>query len=748
MSNILTAHRHPTRVGQPCIRKGWLEGGPGPSDARGTEPFVAVSWDTALDVLSSELARVYGEHGPEAVFGGSYGWASAGRFHHAQSQLHRFLNCTGGYVASRNNYSYGASQVLLPHILGSVDQIMMGATGWPQIASHADMLLAFGGLPEKNTLVSPGGISGYAYGEWVREAAGRDLEIVNISPLGDDAPAALHPQWIALRPGTDTALILAMCQTLIEEGLEDRHFLETYTVGFDKLREYLTGDLDGVVKDPRWAESITNVPAATIRDLAIRATHGTTFVTTTWSLQRQHHGENAVWAALSLACMLGKIGLLGGGFGHGYGSMGYIGTSQLDVRVPSLSQGRNSVSAFVPVARTADMLLNPGKEFAYDGAAYEYPKIRLVYWCGGNPFHHHQDLAKLTRAFAAPETIVVHDSFWTATARRADIVLPATMSIERNDLACGKNDRHLYAMHALVEPYGSAWNDFDIFAELSRRLGHEMAFTEARTEMGWIEELYSHLADDLNSRHPEGRWPTFQEFWESGELDLPVKPDDQVLFAEFRQDPSASPLETPSGRIELFSSTIAGFRLEGLPGYACWAEPEEWLGAPAAERFPFHLLANQPRTKLHSQLDVGDHSRSEKVSGRARVRMNPTDGAEYHIKDDDIVLLSNDHGRCLAAVRLDQNVRRAILQLSTGAWYDPSPEDPAFCRHGNPNVLVADRPTSLLSQATAGQHALVSISRWTEDLPGLVVDEPPLIVDSQSEARGESAPHGADRGGL
>ena len=106
--------RHPTRVARPAVRAGWLEHGPGPSARRGVEPFVEVDWDTALDLVAAEHARVRAEHGPQAVFGGSDGWASAGRFHHAQSQLHGFLNCLGGYVRSVNTYSVGTSEVLLP----------------------------------------------------------------------------------------------------------------------------------------------------------------------------------------------------------------------------------------------------------------------------------------------------------------------------------------------------------------------------------------------------------------------------------------------------------------------------------------------------------------------------------------------------------------------------------------------------------------------------------------------------------
>src|SRR5207244_11180161 len=148
LENLATAHRHPARVDQPYIRQGWLEHGPGPA-ARGSDGFVPVSWETALDLLAGELRRVYASYGPDGVFGGSYGWASAGRFHHAQSQLHRFLNCLGGYVRSVNSYSLGTSTVLLPHVIADVNDLLNRATAKSVIAEDTELVVEFGGLVGK-----------------------------------------------------------------------------------------------------------------------------------------------------------------------------------------------------------------------------------------------------------------------------------------------------------------------------------------------------------------------------------------------------------------------------------------------------------------------------------------------------------------------------------------------------------------------------------------------------------------------
>lgn len=155
IDNVASAQHHRTRIDQPYVRRGWLEQGPGPA-RRGDEPFVPVSWETAVGLLSGELSRVYREYGAESVYGGSYGWASAGRFHHAQSQVHRFLNCLGGYVRHVNSYSLGASSVLLPHVIADMSVLEGQATAKSVLAEHTDLVVAFGGLSPKNSAVSPG----------------------------------------------------------------------------------------------------------------------------------------------------------------------------------------------------------------------------------------------------------------------------------------------------------------------------------------------------------------------------------------------------------------------------------------------------------------------------------------------------------------------------------------------------------------------------------------------------------------
>ena len=267
---------HPTRIRRPAVRRGWLEDGPDSDTAkRGTDPFVEVSWDEALDLAAAELARVKRDHGNRAIFGGSYGWSSAGRFHHAKTQVKRFLNAFGGCVEQVNNYSFGAAMVLLPHIVGDNRFLYGPTTHWRAIAENTEILLAFGGLPSRNTQVESGGCGEHVQKRWVRQLAGRARRIVNVSPLRDDLAEA-GCEWWPICPGADTALMLALAHTLLTEGLADRAFLARCTTGSERFADYLSTGRAGAGFDADWAAGICELAATdstrTARSGAARST--------------------------------------------------------------------------------------------------------------------------------------------------------------------------------------------------------------------------------------------------------------------------------------------------------------------------------------------------------------------------------------------------------------------------------------------------------------------------------------------
>ncbi|MCV7038082.1 molybdopterin oxidoreductase [Mycolicibacterium moriokaense] len=722
LGNLPGSIRHRSRIATPAVRRGWLRDGPGPTSARGADEFVRVSWDELTELLADELRRVVDIHGNEAIYGGSYGWASAGRFHHAQSQVHRFLKFLGGYTFSRHSYSLGATGVIMPRVVGTHDDLFKRSTEWEVIVKHTELLVCFGGLALKNTAINHGGTTGHPARDALRRFRDKGGRIVSVSPLRDDVDGDC--EWLAPVPGTDVAIMLALAHVLATESLADRDFLRDYCTGYERFERYLLGVDDGVPKSPEWASAICGLPAETLVALARRMATCRTIVTVSWSLQRTRHGEQAPWMGLTLAAMLGQIGVPGGGFGHGYGSMNEPGLPPLRCRLPALPQGLNPVQTFIPVAAISDMLLHPGEQFDYNGRRLTYPDIKLVYWAGGNPFHHHQNIPRLRRALGRVDTVVVHEPYWTAMAKHADIVVPSTTSYERDDYSGSRNDPLFMAMPALTEPYAESRDDYTTFAELAERLGFAEQFTEGRTARQWLAHLYDKWAAGLDFVVP-----TFEEFWRLGRLRLPTE-SGITLLDDFRADPVANRLGTPSGRIEIFSEDIDGFGYDDCAGHPKWYEPSEWLGGPRAATYPLHLLANQPASRLHGQLDGGATSQASKVQQREPIRMHPADAADRGLRDGDVVRVFNDRGACLAGVVIDDRLRPRVVQLSTGAWFDPlDPSDPdAMCVHGNPNVLTDDVGTSSLAHGCTGAHVLVEVEKFDGELPPVTAHEPPVIV--------------------
>lgn len=715
-----------SRVRRPAVREGWLRSDRRHASGRGRgrEPFVEVPWDTALDLLTEELTRVRTDHGHASIFGGSYGWASAGRFHHAKTQLNRFLALTGGYTGQISNYSYAVASTVLPHIVGSAEAATGGVTSWPVLAAHTDLWVMFGGAAQRTAQVESGGMRGHTAMGWLRELRRRRTDFVLVSPLRDDLPSDLEAEWLAIRPGTDTALLLALTYELMASGRHDEEFLSTYCVGWPHVRDYLTGKLDGVRKDARWAAGVCDLDGTVIAGLARRMADRRTLVSATWSLQRAEHGEQPYWAVITLAAALGQIGLPGGGFGFGYGDTGLVGQPRLPFSSPGLRAGRNPGDSAIPVARITDMLNRPGERYQFNGTERTYPDIRLVYWAGGNPFHHHQDLNTLASAWQRPETIVVHEPWWTATARRADIVLPATTTLERNDIASSSKDSAISAMYQVIEPIGEALSDYEIFVRLGERLGVGELISEGRDEMQWLEHLYEKSRQD--AARAGYRLASFEEFWHAGVVDIPDLPD-QNLLGQYREDPLGERLATPSGKIELFSSTVASFGYADCPGHAVWLPPSEYLGSELAERFPLHLISNQPATRLHSQLDMAGASADSKVQGREPCRMHPDDAASRGLTAGQVVRVFNDRGECLAGLTTSPDVRPGVVQLSTGAWFEPldACAPSALEIHGNPNVLTFDRGSSQLSQGTSAHTTLVEVTPYDGALPPLTVHDQP-----------------------
>lgn len=719
---IVSTLHAPSRITAPMVRESWLRDGPGArTDLRGKEGYVEVSWDELEQLVADELTRVRRDHGSGAIYAGSYGWASAGRFHHAQSQLKRFLNLGGGFTASVFTYSFCAAEAIVPYVLGDYREFMQSTTAWESIAEAGELFVAFGGVPVKNGQIEQGVAGLHIQKAGLRKAAAAGVGFVNVSPLRSDMMEELGAEWLAPRPNTDVALMLGLAHTIHAEGLHDAAFMDRYCVGFDRFLPYLTGEADGQPKDADWAAVISEIPADAIRALARRMAASRTMISVSWSLTRQSHGEQPFWMAVTLAAMLGQIGLPGGGFGFGYSAENSIGQNSRPLPAASVPQGSNAVGDFIPVARVTEMLENPGGAYEFNGERRTYPDIRLVWWAGGNPYHHHQDLNRLAKAWEKPETVIVNDWCWNAAAKRADIVIPFPTHLEREDVGAASRDPYVVRMDKAAEPPAGVRTEHATFAGIAGRLGYGEKFTEGRTEAEWIRWLY-----DVTRQQRAGEgveMPSWDALAETGWTRAPEPARPGVMLEAFRADPKVDRLWTPSGRIEIFSERVAAYGYDDCPGHPTWRAPTEWLGN-AAEG-DLHLISNQPERKLHSQLDQGDWCAAGKVRGREPVVIHPDDAASRGIADGDIVRVHNDRGACLGGAVVSDEVRPGVVRMSTGAWWDP--DETGLCRHGNPNAVTLDVGTSRLGQGPTAHSCLVRVERFDGPTPAVAAFDPPPI---------------------
>lgn len=738
LDGVMDSVYSPSRIKYPMVRKAWLEGGPGAStETRGSDDFVRISWDEALDLIAGELKRVSESYGPGGVFGGSYGWKSSGKLHNCQSLLRRMLNIglNGQFVNSSGDYSTGASQVIMPHVMGTLE-VYEQQTVWPVVVENTEVLVFWAADPLTTCQISwtVADHDSYPYFEQFRDTG---KKVIVIDPVRTRTAEYFGAEVIAIRPNTDVALMLGIAHALFSEGLHDQAFLDEYTTGFPQFLAYLTGESDGTPKTPEWAAEITEVPAETIVELARLFASNRTMLASGWSIQRQQHGEQAHWMLVTLASMLGQIGLPGGGFGLSYHYACGGAPSARAMSVGGIPDGGAAVEgaawiteagAFtIPVSRIVEMLENPGGSFDSNGEVLPFPDVRMAYWVGGNPFHHHQDRNRMIKAWQKLETVVVHDFQWTATARFADIVLPATTSYERNDIenVGDYSSKALVAMKKVINPVFEARDDLAIFTDLADRLGVREAFTEGRDEMAWLRHLYE---GGMSQAAASGvNVPDFNGFWETGiiEFEIPDSAMKFVRYAGFRADPLFEPLGTPSGLIEIYSRTIERMGYEGCPPHPTWLEPDEWSGEAA--EYPLHVNTSHPDSRLHSQLNGTVLRDGYAVAGREPCLINPEDANARGIADGDVVRVFNHRGQFLAGAQVSNAVRPGVIRVNEGGWYDPveGGEIGTLCAYGDVNQLTGDVPTSRLANGNSGHTCRANVEKYAGDLPEVKVFSAP-----------------------
>ncbi len=723
-----------SRVKYPCVRKSFLEGKDA-GDLRGKEEFVRVSWDTAYDLVTKSIKSAQKKGGNQALYNASYGgWSMPGSFK-PNTMAGRFFNQIGGAVGTAGEYSNGAAGPTNPVIVGDIEVYSI-QTAFDEIIKNTKVMVLWGADLYKCNRVGYSVPSHNCFDRY-EEYKKAGIKFISIDPIYTQSAQEFKADWVKIRPNTDVALMLGMMHYLYKSGKYDAKFIKKYTDGFDKFLPYLLGKEDKIEKTPAWASKITTISEATIKELATTMVDNRTFIAGNWSLQRAHHGEQVDWAIITLASMIGQVGLPGGGFGF---SMHYENGGDANsgkITVGGLSQGGGDKVRFsIPASRMSDLILKDGETIDFKGSRLTYPKVHFMLSAGCSPIGHQPNINELIGAIRTLDTYVVVEPWWTPSAKMADIVLPATTTMERNDVAGAmsySNDR-IYAMKQILKPRYESKDDYEIFASLSKRFGKEKRFTRNKTPMQWIQKLYA------RSYAKKKMGISFEEFWEKGvvKYSIPAEAKKFVRHQAFREDPVKNKLQTESGKIQIYSEKFAKFGYKDFKGHVTWFEPAEWLGnEKLVKKFPLHLVSPHPTYRIHSQLDNTWVQNAHKVQGREPIRINPKDAQKFGVKDGEIVEVYNNRGSLLAGVVVTNTIRQGVAALEEGAWYSPeNPEagDSMFgddqrkvrCNSGQINVLTSSRPSSQMAQATTANTLLVAIKKVDNVSPNLAY-QPPKI---------------------
>ncbi len=711
-----------TRIDYPMVRKSYLEGwesGDTKPELRGKEEYVRVDWDTVWSLTAKALLDTATNHGNEAIFSSSYGgWANAGNFRPNVMQG-RLMNLIGGCTNTSGDWSAGASQISLPRIIGDME-VYSAQTAWEVIRDNTEVFVLVGCDPIKNNRVEYTVADHGMYGPW-EQIRDNGTRFISINPQRTASDEYLNADWVRIVPNTDVALFSAMAYHVLENGLEDRDYMAKYTVGSDRWFAYIRGETDGTPKTPAWASAITGIEESQIRELAELLATSKTEIAGAWSLQRAQHGEMTHWAIINFSALTGQIGKPGQGVGFSW-HYGNGGMPQSGKSTPTgLSQGRNWVSKICPASRITEMLENPGMDFVYNGNASSYPDVKMIFNAGNNFMSHQQDTNRLIRALEKVETIVSVDVWWTAATRWADIVMPASTTLERDDISVGgtySNDR-VYAMKKVIEPIGESLSDFAIFEGLADKMGLWAQFTDSEDLMFHIQAAYE--------RSSAAEHTPFEEFWEKGyaRQEVPQEARRWVRHGDFYTDPDANPLHTASGKIEMFCEGIASMGIEDCPGMPTWMEKHEYLGNAAEGQV--HVVSPHPWFRLHSQMDQSETLRGlYKVQGREPVRINTQDAADRGIADGDLVELFNDRGTVIAGAVVSDDIMPGVVSIYEGCW--PSLDSRGRCNSGLVNFLTSTQRSSGLSEATTANTTLCSMRKCEDpEGPNMAYEKPAII---------------------
>lgn len=705
---------NPDRLKKPLKRK--------PGTKRGDGEWEEISWEQALDEIADKMKELLDKYGNESIYlnygTGTLGATISRSWPPAETAFARLMNLIGGYLNHYSDYSTAQITSAYPYHYGE----WVASNSLDDVA-NSKLQVMFGNNPLE-TRMSGGGELFVT--QKVREEAG--TKTIVIDPRYSETAMGLADEWIPLRPGTDAALVAGIAYVLIEENLHDQAFLDKYCLGFDEkhmpkgapknasYRSYLEGKgPDGTAKTPEWAADICGVPASTIRRLAREmGTAKPCAVTQGWGPQRHANGENQARAVFTLAAMLGHIGVPGGGTGAREASYG------LPMVYPFNTNTTNPIETSISVFSWTDAVDHGPEMTATNGGVRGKDKldvpIKMIWQYAGNALtNQHADINRtidLLRDESKAELIVVSDIQMTVSARYADYLLPDLSTAEQEDIIQEGSSGNLgYTIVAskAIEPLYDCKSIYWVCSELADRFGVKDKFTEGRTQEEWCK----YTIDETRKEFPE--LPKYEELREMG---IWKKHGESVIpLKEFREDPEANPLPTPSGKIEIYSQRLAdmaktwtfpdeqkGDKLTALPEHV-----DTWEGALEArenKEYPLQCISHHFKGRTHSSYGNVAWLRDDAHPQIAWI--NALDAKQRGIKNDDMVIVRNDRGRIRIKARVTSRIAPGVVSVPQGSWFTPDADGTDI--GGSANTLTSWHP-SPLAKGNAQHTALVQVEK-------------------------------------
>lgn len=663
---------------------------------RGEGRFAQVSWDEAIDLIASNLKRTIEAYGNEAVYI-MYGTGDCGAVRGRES-AQRLMNLLGGYLGYYNTYSAACLEFTAPFITGVRD------TSSYQTLRHSKLILMNGFNPAETVFETN---SNYHLAR-AKDAGAR---IVVIDPRLSETAATFADEWIPIKPTTDTALFVAMAYVILTEGLQDRAFLDAHCLGFDEehmpsgvadslsFSSYLLGKTDSISKTPEWAARITGIPANTIERLA-REYASTKPAQLVQGLGPQRHafGEQSVRAGITLACMTGNFGTLGGGWGGGEGA------TRLALPFGYLPTGTNPVKARIPVFGWTQAVAQGTEMTAADGLQNGplSTNIKFIFNLASNTLvNQHADVNRtiaLLKDENLVEFIVASDQVMTPSANFADLVLPSDHSLERNDIGfpwSGQN--YIVFGNKAVDPPGECKHEYWWVSRVAEKLGVGPEFTEGKSEEDWLRQL----VDEARSKDSD--IPSYEELSRTGYYRK--GPEEYVAFEKEIRDPHNHPFKTASGKIEIFSKTLHDMNNSEIGGTSryipAWDGPED----RRSRQYPLQCIGPHVKRRTHSTFD--ENTWMEEVEPQ-RMSMNEQDASARGIRSGDKVKVFNDRGALVIEAFVTRRIRPGVVSIPQGAWYRPDKN--GVCQRGCINVLTSQRATPL-AHGNAQHTILVEVRK-------------------------------------